>query len=461
MVRLPTLIAALTLAVTVFGCALSPEATPAVAPTATAAPGPSQSALAARSAEMAKFDQPLDHIPKSGPAGTQWDRQYRSFIQTDQDAASKGLPSHADAGQQILADAAQSAEKLQMHKGYVLYIKHFSQAYRPEQATADLKALYASIIDKELGIVWPPPTATPLPFAGDPALRILRDVVYGGDDPQAQRLDAYLVQAARPAPVLIEIHGGGWRRGAKSQFADVYKGDLIGLVLQAGISVVSIDYRLTPGAVWPAQANDVARAVQYVRTQAKAWNIDPARLATLGGSAGAHLGAWVALHDDMADPKSKDGVARQSTRLSCFVDEWGPMDLTRVRPAQLATESLRGEDFSRAYTALFATTLEGYNADPAIQPLLREASPLFLVSAGDPPALIVGAADAALGQASHPPVPAVINDPHSPWHGVLLTDALSAAGVQVVRYLGPDVGKDAGQDNAVILRFLRDCLHVP
>jgi acetyl esterase/lipase len=440
-------------AVLAIGCA------PSLSPTATPPPGPSQAMIAARTTELDKFDHPQDFLAKAGPGGTQWDRQYRSFIQTDQDAVSKGLPIHADAAQQIIADAAQSPDKLQLHKAYILYIKYYSQAYRPEQATTDLMSLYTSLVDKELGIVWPSPTPTALPFANDPSLRTLHDVVYGSDDPQLQRLDAYLVKAPKPAPVLIEIHGGGWRRGVKSQFDDVYKGDLIGKVLRAGISVVSIDYRLTPKAVWPAQAQDVARAVQFVRSQAKAWNIDPKRMAAMGGSAGAHLGAWVALHDDMADVRSKDAVARQSTRLSCFIDMWGPMDLTRARPAQLAKAPLRGEDFANAFIALFATTLEGYSDDPAVQTQVRDASPLFLVTAGDPPAMIISAGDAALGQVAHPLVPEVINDPHSAWFGVLLADALSAAGIEAVRYIGPDVGKDPEKDNAEVLEFLSTCLN--
>jgi acetyl esterase len=145
-----------------------------------------------------------------------------------------------------------------------------------------------------------------LPFAGDPRLTIHRDIVYGKTCPDVQRLDAYLVKSAQPTPVLIEIHGGGWRRGSKSQF--VYQGNLIEAVLAAGISLVSIDYRLTPEHTFPAQMEDVVRAVQFVRSRAKDWNIDPNPIAAMGGSAGAHLAAWVGLHDDLAKPDSPDPV---------------------------------------------------------------------------------------------------------------------------------------------------------
>jgi hypothetical protein len=100
--------------------------------------------------ELAKFDNPMPHMARTGPAGTAWDAQYRTFIQTDSAALSKGLPSHAEAARQIKLDASVSAEKLQQHKGWILYIKHFSQAYRPDTATADLKWLFTDIVKMQL-----------------------------------------------------------------------------------------------------------------------------------------------------------------------------------------------------------------------------------------------------------------------------------------------------------------------
>jgi len=88
-------------------------------PDAPAAPEPA--------AELAKFDRPHEHLPRSGPGGTEWDAQYRSFIQTDDSATSKGFPSHAEAAKQIKADAVKSAEARQKHQGWILYITHFSR----------------------------------------------------------------------------------------------------------------------------------------------------------------------------------------------------------------------------------------------------------------------------------------------------------------------------------------------
>jgi len=402
-----------------------------------------------KNTELAKFDTPAAYLPAKGPGGTEWDGQYRSFVQSNQNAVAKGFSDHAEAARQIKADAAKDPANLQKHKGWVLFIKHYSRAYRPPEATEALQKLYQDLVEMEFS---GPATATvDLPFAGDPRLTIYRDVIYGKTHPDVQRLDAYLVKSAKPTPVLIEIHGGGWRAGSKSQF--VYQGDLIKAVLDAGISLVSIDYRLTPEHTFPAQMEDAVRAVQFVRSQAKDWNIDPNRIAAMGGSAGAHLAAWVGLHDDLAKPDSPDPVERLSSRLACFVALAGPMDLTRVDPRTLAQAGQRGESFAQAFVAAVGSTPEQFMTDPEIRRRLKEASPLFLVSPDDPPALIVGAGTAETAIVP-PTVPATINDPHSAWHGALLADAMRRAEVKVVTRLGPDVGKDPQADATAIVEFL-------
>ena len=301
------------------------------------------------------------------------------------------------------------------------------------------------------------PTRTGPSFDGDPRLMILRDVVYATDNAELQSLDAYLVIGDQPSPVVVEIHGGGWRRGTKSQF-ELYPGGLIESLIDQGISVVSINYRLTPEDVYPAQVQDVQRAIQFIRLNAKEWNIDPQRMAVMGGSAGAHLSAWIALHDDLADPGSPDELTRQSTRVSCFVDLWGPMDLTRVVPAELALTGERGADFADAFADLFGTTPKLYNLSTEMQILIREASPLYYVSPDDPLAMIVHNARSELATEDHPPVPGMINDPHSAWFGVMLADAMQTAGIPVVRYIGPEVGNDPLKDAEAIAAFLQSCL---
>ncbi|MDA0285432.1 MAG: alpha/beta hydrolase, partial [Planctomycetota bacterium] len=86
--------------------------------------------------------------------------------------------------------------------------------------------------------------------------------------------------------------------------------------LDKGISYAAINYRLSGTAPLPAPVHDAARAIQFIRSKAKEWNINGNRIALTGGSAGACTSMWILLHDDLADPKSEDPVLRESSRVT-------------------------------------------------------------------------------------------------------------------------------------------------
>jgi acetyl esterase len=139
----------------------------------------------------------------------------------------------------------------------------------------------------------------------------LTNVKYGPHERNV--LDLWKAKSDTPTPLVVFIHGGGFRAGSKEQ---VNAGMLQGLLSQ-GISVMAINYRLSPEAKFPDHYMDCARAIQFARLRASEWNLDPKRIASTGGSAGAGTSLWLAFHDDLADPKSDDPVLRQSTRLTC------------------------------------------------------------------------------------------------------------------------------------------------
>ena len=89
---------------------------------------------------------------------------------------------------------------------------------------------------------------------------------------------------------------------------------------------------------------------------------------------------------------------------------------------------------------------------------IRDASPLFLVSSDDPPALVMGTWNDQQAVLRDPPVPAVINDPHSVYHGVLLAEAMRKVGAQFEVRIGPEMGKEPAVGNAVLVAFLRERL---
>jgi acetyl esterase/lipase len=134
-------------------------------------------------------------------------------------------------------------------------------------------------------------------------------------------LDAVIVESSKPSPLVISIHGGGWLEGDKNSTSSI----LIKLVAE-GISWVTIDYRLSGEATYPAQVEDCVYALQFVKSKAKEWNIDPERIALEGHSAGGHLSLWTALHPDQADPSSEDPVKRMSTKVRAVVSRAGPTD---------------------------------------------------------------------------------------------------------------------------------------
>ena len=136
---------------------------------------------------------------------------------------------------------------------------------------------------------------------------------------QRHVFDFWRASSDSPTPLVVVIHGGGWRGGKKE---DVHKFLDVAQLLDSGISVAAISYRLLkhlddvqPPVKGPML--DSARAIQFFRSQADTFNIDPSRIGTAGGSAGACTSLWLAYHDDLADPTSEDPLLRESSRLLC------------------------------------------------------------------------------------------------------------------------------------------------
>ena len=135
------------------------------------------------------------------------------------------------------------------------------------------------------------------------------NVSYAGHDRNV--LDFWKATGDGPRPLLVYIHGGGWIGGDKNQSPANIRP-----FLEKGISYAAINYRLTGEAPLPAPVHDAARAIQFIRSKAKEWNIEKTRVALTGGSAGACTSMWILLHDDLADSTSRDPVLRESTRVS-------------------------------------------------------------------------------------------------------------------------------------------------
>lgn len=238
-----------------------------------------------------------------------------------------------------------------------------------------------------------------------------RDVPYAGTDNPRQRLDVYLPEragAARPAgstrptglPVIVFIHGGGWSGGDK--FAGAAQ--LLPLLRSGEYAGVSVGYRLSGEAKWPAQGNDVKAAIRFVRANAGRYGLDPDRIAVMGRSAGGHLALYLGTTGD--DPALAGDVGEDrgvSTRVKCVVNYFGVADLSFVGRRGA------GANLDAAESRLFEGDAEARRAASV------QASPALHVDAGDAPTLTIHGD----------------RDPTVPYtQGVQIHDALKAAGVE-------------------------------
>ncbi len=266
------------------------------------------------------------------------------------------------------------------------------------------------------------------------------DFVYGHDSPR-QKFDFWQATSDKPTPLVLLIHGGGWRGGDKSGYGT----SAIQPFLDKGISVASINYRFIEQAMEqdvkpPVKAclHDAARALQTLRSKAKEWNLDPERVGATGGSAGACTSVWLALHDDLADPDSKDPIARQSSRLSCAAVLGAQTSLDPKELREWIPNSIYG-GHAFGFAAPGRSRAEEFDLLIAnrekVLPWIKEYSPIELVSSDDPPIYLDYPR-----QKEPPAIGKQEPDPtHSAMYGVQLAKRLKDAGVEVVvSYPGHD-----------------------
>ncbi|MCY3007439.1 MAG: alpha/beta hydrolase fold domain-containing protein [Planctomycetota bacterium] len=257
------------------------------------------------------------------------------------------------------------------------------------------------------------------------------DYVYGSESSR-QRLDFWKAESDRPTPVVLLIHGGGWKNGDKTGYGN----NPIKRYLQEGISVAAINYRFIQQAMEqrvepPVKAPlmDAARALQTLRSKAKEWNIDTNRIGATGSSAGACTSLWLALHDDLSDSSSSDPVARESTRLNCAAVVGAQTSLDPVQLRNWIGNSIYGGHafgFSaegRSREQEFALLLKNREK---VLPWIREYSPIELISKDDPPLYLEYP-----NQKTKPELGGIEPDPtHSAMYGIEFRNACRALGVR-------------------------------
>lgn len=298
-----------------------------------------------------------------------------------------------------------------------------------------------------------------LSFTGSPvdldglAVNFAADVPYG-DDP-LQVFDIFLAPSDSPTPLVIYIHGGGFTGGDKDAIYDEGGRRQILAALRAGASFASINYRLLAevdkeGVIKPL--SDSRRCLQFMRYFSDTLNIDPARVALYGTSAGAGTGLWLGFHDDMADPVNPDPVLRESTRVVAVgaiesqstydLDKWitqifEPFFLTfdivfAVEPsARNLLLSFYGID---SFEQMYSDEITDYRANVDM---------LALLSADDPPMWLKNeeeGAGAPLGLGAFF---------HHPFHARALVERAQEVGLEFTASI-PKIDYEAGEQGEVM-----------
>ncbi|HEX8616103.1 MAG TPA: alpha/beta hydrolase [Thermoanaerobaculia bacterium] len=229
-------------------------------------------------------------------------------------------------------------------------------------------------------------------------------------------LDLRVPDGNGPHPVIVYLHSGAWISGNR------FGGPALRQASR-GYAVASIEYRLAPKHIWPAQVHDTKAAVRWLRANAARFKLDPNRIALFGTSAGGHI-ASVAATSTLPEHEGLEfGNPQFSSRVKAVVDLYGPTDLLRIEADKLPCIPLDGNASWMPPSLLMGCPIQ------ACRDWTRTASPMSYASSDDPPFLIMhGLLDCLV--------------PYT--QSVALHDALQAAGARSTLVLLPN-GEHGGR----------------
>ena len=266
------------------------------------------------------------------------------------------------------------------------------------------------------------------------------DVKYGPHERNV--LDIWQAKSSAPTPLVVYIHGGGFRAGDKSKASP----DMIKACVENGVSYMSISYRFLPDAPIQDILRDCARAIQYVRYKAKDFNIDPKRIASYGGSAGAGTSVWLAFHDDLADPKNADPVLRESSRLvaSGSLNGQATYDLKEWEDkiGKFKPEWTRGEEAPAFYHFKTEADLETEKG----RKIMADCSMIKLASKDDAPVFLY-----CSNEGGEPKDRGHLL--HHPKHVTVLKEQCDKVGVTAEIFLSNAEPKSTGNSNEALRNF--------
>ncbi|WP_286765011.1 MULTISPECIES: alpha/beta hydrolase [Rhodopirellula] len=208
---------------------------------------------------------------------------------------------------------------------------------------------------------------------------VYAEVSGAGNEARSLQLDLFVPATSESPPLVVWIHGGGWRNGSR-------RNPKLIEVTEHGYALASLSYRFSKEAIFPAQVHDCKAAIRWLRANAERYGYNADWIAVAGSSAGGHLALLLGTSGDVAELEGAvGGNVEQSSRVQAVIDYFGPSDFV-----------LRGKTQpERAYTNQSGSyALLGGKDGKVPEKMERLASPATYVSTDDPPLLIFhGTAD--------------------------------------------------------------------
>jgi acetyl esterase/lipase len=232
--------------------------------------------------------------------------------------------------------------------------------------------------------VWFQPSTTMAASASPMAKEFTSDIVerknlaYVTQGGPSQTLDLYAPKKAKQVPLIVWIHGGAFLFGSKEGFP--VEPVPLHLLLE-GYAVASINYRLSPEAVFPAQLEDCKAAIRWLRAHADEFGIDPNRIGVWGASAGGNLAALVGTTGEVSDFEVGENLG-YSSRVQAVCDFFGPTDFLQMDANRLSDGQIHNAPDSPE-SKLVGGPIQD-NPDK-----VRRVNPITYVTKNAPPFLIV------------------------------------------------------------------------
>lgn len=207
-------------------------------------------------------------------------------------------------------------------------------------------------------------------------MKTLRNVFYAGTRNPFQTMDIFLPEGVKSTtPVVVWIHGGSWWGGSKEDCPATF-------MVSAGFATVSINYRLSQEAPFPAQLVDCKSVIRYLREHAKELNIDPTRIGVWGASAGGHLAALLGTTGDDDPFAPKGQKAKVSYGVQAVCDWCGPTDF-RDMLRKLASKEVTVGQVQPIISLLGNKCTPEWLAASSPVSYATEKAPPFLIMHGD------------------------------------------------------------------------------